>query len=173
MHWGIGFMNDPVYEFARECILRPTPELERMQNLHRDAIAFTRKTCGDEGELLQAALKRIEDLYDLEASAPPTFSYEMIVDKLIQVWPERAHAAGDKAILDLTERAHEIADQQACPGLLGTLATSLLLILLGYECNTDPQYKWFWKFKKSANQADNTSALISRSKAYLKEAQGL
>lgn len=167
--WGIGFANDPAFAFVEEHLSQALPELERMQAVHRDAVEFAKKTCGEQGEYLLAALQRLERLDELEESAPSTYSAEVIIDHLKQVWPERAQAVGGGTMHALAKRGSKIAEQLNCPGFPATLTAGLLVLFLGSECDTDPQYQWFWKFDTMSN-TDNTMALVARSKAYLKEA---
>jgi len=142
--FGSGFDTDPLCPLgaALRAESAVPDALLRADRLHALASAWSREIAGEDGLAEARAWGRLAQAASAPAPAlaPPP---DEIAAGLLRLWPEKAAAAGPQAVAALVREACAVAGRQGRAWRAAAPADyAALMMVLGHECFSDPQYPW-------------------------------
>ncbi len=173
---GAWFDRDPQYPWAGELLDRGgfCNEQARFRALRERGVEFLNQIAGPGGAFVKAMMIRLrsEKLDGFEASGLPQVETYML-QRLHSIFPERAEAAGDDALLGVVARAVEIAEKYELTSEAGVTLLLVLMFLLGIGLDADPQHAWAARVLQEPGDPDRKAEnLHEAALAYLSRIEG-
>lgn len=179
---GISFDTDPQYPGIQEILADTTDRMDRLRRLYSDALKYRETVVGPDDEFLQIAIGRL-DTWQLEKAFITDEENEVeeeaavwepvILDYCQSLYPEKCQYAGPEAMKQISQQAVARANEEQflIPG--GAILFGTLMLMLGHDCLTDPQFPWIDDtFNGIEKETDTEKALelITRLKAHAQNA---
>lgn len=143
--FGSGFVDDPLYPWARAAVLPvdPATEPERAEALFASGCAAVDAIFGPQDEHRQASLEALLRWSRAPAQAPSeTGLGHQVISVLAALHPRKAAHAGEEALRALVIDAAEDCSRHGLDAKHGLMLLAVLKFSLGSSCLTDPAYPW-------------------------------
>ncbi len=143
--FGSGFVDDPLYPWAREAIGSPDPatQTERAEALFASSNAAFDAVRGKNDEWARAGLESLLQWAQQEQQ-PPSDRWlgPYIVNTLASLHPQKANHAGDMGLRALVKSAADDCAMHGTNAAHAIMLLSALKFTFGAGCLNDPTYGW-------------------------------
>ncbi len=177
---GCGFDTDPQYPWVQQVLADGTDQLDRANSLRSEALKYWAAVAGPRAEYLRLAVERL-DAWRLEEAITSHEEDEVeeeetawelrILFNFQKLYPEKYQYAGPAVMRELAQRAVTQAEDEQFLVRESAVLLGILMLMLGHDCFTDPQFSWIDDTFNGAEEATDTKKarmLTSRLKAHLR-----
>lgn len=181
---GSGFDTDPQYPWMQQVLADTTDQVDRANRLRGEALKYRAAVVGPREEYQRLAFGRL-DAWRLEEAFASDEEDEveeeetawepLILDYFQRLYPEKCQYAGPAAMRQLAQRAVAQAKDEQFLVRGSAVLLSVLMLMLGHDCFTDPQFSWIddtFNGAEEATDAEKARMLTSRLKAHVRSVMG-
>jgi hypothetical protein len=177
---GSGFDTDPQYPWTQQVLADTMDQVVRANRLCIEAPKYQAAVVGPRKEYQRLAFARL-DAWRLEeafasdeedeVTEEETAREPLILDYFQRLYPEKCQYAGPAAMRELARRAVVQAEDEQFLVLGGAVLLGVLMLMLGHDCFTDPQFSWIddtFNGAEEATDAEKARMLTSRLKVHVR-----
>jgi hypothetical protein len=177
---GSGFDTDPQYPWTQQVLADTTDQVDRANRLCGEALKYRAVVVGPMEEYQRQAFGRLDAWHLEEAFASDeedevaeeeTAWEPRILDYFQRLYPEKCQYAGSAAMRQLAQRAVAQAEDEQFLVRGSAVLLGVLMLMLGHDCFTDPQFSWIddtFNGAEEATDAEKARVLTSRLKAHVR-----
>lgn len=142
--FGSDFDTDPQYPELVEILKSDDEQMQRAEALYEVVLDYNAKIAGPDASFVYHALRALPDFAQERNSYPPDIFVAKIIDKMQQMYPQKADYIGEEGLITLISEARHKAQEFRFPTISnrGEVLLIVLMFSFGHGCTHDPLYPW-------------------------------